>query len=56
MLDHIGISQAINETFDWQGRVAVAEYEAQRVDDVNLRERDRLPSDHRPVVADMTPK
>lgn len=56
VLDHIGLSQAINENFNWQGRVAVAEYEAQHVNDTNLNERDRLPSDHRPVVADMTPE
>ncbi len=55
VLDHIGISQAINENFNWQGRVAVAEYEAQRVIDPTLHERDRAPSDHRPVVADLTP-
>ena len=50
VLDHIGISRAINENWNWQGRVAVAEYEAQIVDDSNLNERDRHPSDHRPVV------
>ncbi len=55
VLDHIGISQAINENWDWQGRVAVAEYEAQCIDDSSLRERDRKPSDHRPVVLEMTP-
>ena len=55
VLDHIGVSQEINSNFNWQGRVAVVEYEAQRVDDANLNERDRLPSDHRPVVADITP-
>ena len=56
VLDHIGISQAINENWNWQGRVAVAEYEAQIVDDSNLNERDRHPSDHRPVVVEMVPK
>ena len=56
ILDHIGISRAINSNWDWQGRVAVAEYEAQRVHNTSLNERDRLPSDHRPVVVDMTPK
>lgn len=55
VLDHIGLSPAINENFNWQGRVAVAEYEAQRVNDAGLNERDRLPSDHRPVVADVNP-
>jgi Endonuclease/Exonuclease/phosphatase family len=39
VLDHIGISQGITENWQWQGRVAVAEYEAQRVDDPNLHER-----------------
>lgn len=56
VLDHIGLSQAINETFEWQGRVAVSEYEDQRRDDTSLNERDRLPSDHRPVVVDLVPR
>ncbi len=56
VLDHIGISQVLNSDWDWQGRVAVAEYEAQRVNNTGLNERDRLPSDHRPVVVDITPK
>lgn len=56
VLDHIGISQAMNANWDWTARVAVAEYEAQRVDDPSLHERDRLPSDHRPVVVELTPK
>ena len=56
VLDHVGISPGVVEDFDWQGRVAVDEYEAQRVDDPALSERDRLPSDHRPVVVDITPR
>lgn len=56
VIDHIGLSPAINTDWDWNGRVAVTEYEAQSVDDPDLRARDRLPSDHRPVVADLTPK
>lgn len=56
VLDHIGFSPAVNKNWNWQGRVAVAEYEAQIVDDPGLRERDRKPSDHRPVVVEMTPK
>lgn len=55
VLDHIGVSPAINENFDWQGRVAVAEYQAQCVDDTSLHDRDRIPSDHRPVVVDIVP-
>lgn len=55
VLDHIGISRAINENWNWQGRVAVAEYDAQCVNDPNLNERDRLPSDHRPVVVEINP-
>jgi hypothetical protein len=55
VLDHIGISRGLDETWTWAGRVAVDEYEAQRVDDPNLHERDHLPSDHRPVVVGMTP-
>jgi hypothetical protein len=55
VLDHIGISRGLDETWTWAGRVAVDEYEAQRVDDSSLHERDRLPSDHRPVVVEMTP-
>jgi hypothetical protein len=55
VLDHIGISQGIADNFHWQGRVAVAEYEAQCVNNADLNERDQCPSDHRPVVADLTP-
>lgn len=55
VLDHIGLSQAINENWTWTGRVAVAEYEAEVIDDPELFERDQAPSDHRPVVADLTP-
>ena len=55
VLDHIGLSPGITAGFRWQGRVAVAEYEAQLVDDPSLKERDRTPSDHRPVVAEVTP-
>lgn len=55
VLDHIGLSPAIDREWSWTGRVAVTEYEAERVDDPNLNERDRLPSDHRPVVVEMTP-
>lgn len=55
VIDHIGLSPAIRQNWVWQGRVAVAEYEAQVVNDLSLHERDRLPSDHRPVVAELTP-
>ena len=41
VLDHIGLSQGINQNFDWQGRVAVKEYQGQVVNDPNLSERDR---------------
>lgn len=56
VIDHIGLSPAICRDWDWQGRVAVNEYEAQIRNDANLHERDRLPSDHRPVVADILPR
>ncbi|MEM9217318.1 MAG: hypothetical protein AAGD25_23645 [Cyanobacteria bacterium P01_F01_bin.150] len=54
ILDHIGISQSINHHWTWQGRVAVAEFEAQSNEGATV-ERDRHPSDHRPVVLEMTP-
>ena len=57
VLDHIGLSQTIDNTWDWEGRVAIAEYEAQIVpNDGSLKERDLKPSDHRPVVVTMQPK
>lgn len=56
VLDHIGLSQGINSKWNWEGRVAVDEYKEQIVNSPNLSERERLPSDHRPVVVDMTPK
>jgi len=55
ILDHIGLSPGILENWTWQGRVAVAEFEAQILNDNTLNERDRQPSDHRPVVVDLTP-
>jgi len=55
ILDHIGISRGVTDNWTWQGRVAVMEYESQIVNDNSLRERDRKPSDHRPVVVDLTP-
>jgi hypothetical protein len=55
VLDHIGISKAISDNWNWRGRVAVAEYGAQVIDNPNLHKRDLKPSDHRPVVADMAP-
>ncbi|WP_404403348.1 endonuclease/exonuclease/phosphatase family protein [Pelagibacterium halotolerans] len=55
VIDHIGLSRGITGRFSWQGRVPVAEYEAQVVDDLSLNERDRAPSDHRPVVVELTP-
>lgn len=55
VLDHVGLSSAINMNWDWEGRVAVAEYDAQIDNSFGLNERDRLPSDHRPVVVNMTP-
>ena len=56
VIDHIGLSPAIDENWNWSGRVAVAEYEAQINNDSNVHERDRLPSDHRPVVVEITPQ
>lgn len=53
VLDHIGLSPALAD-WRWAGRVAVSEYEAQVVPDAE-RERERLPSDHRPVVVDVEP-
>jgi hypothetical protein len=55
VIDHIGLSPAISKDWHWQGRVAVAEYEDQIRDDTQVNERDRLPSDHRPVVLEITP-
>lgn len=55
ILDHIGLSPGVLANWSWQGRVAVAEYQAQIVNDNALHERDRQPSDHRPVVVDLTP-
>ncbi len=57
VLDHIGLSPSLAE-LAWTGRVAADEYAAEVLDDQTvttngLRERDRLPSDHRPVVADI---
>ncbi len=56
VIDHIGLSPAICRNWDWQGRVAVAEYEAQIRNDPHLNERDRLPSDHRPVIVEILPR
>ena len=54
VIDHIGLSPAINDNWNWEGHVAVAEYKAQIRNNIKVK-RDRLPSDHRPVVAEMTP-
>ena len=56
VIDHIGLSPAINKNWEWEGRVIVAEYEAQIRDDPSLHKRDRLPSDHRPVVTEIRPR
>ena len=37
----------------WVGRVAVDEFNAGINNSPDLHERDRLPSDHRPVVVDI---
>ncbi|MCD7059917.1 endonuclease/exonuclease/phosphatase family protein [Pelagibacterium xiamenense] len=55
VIDHIGLSRGITGRFTWQGRVPVDEYEAQVIDDSSLHERDLMPSDHRPVVVELTP-
>ena len=56
VIDHIGLSRSVSETFNWVGRVAVEEFEAQVLeDDGTLRHRDLMPSDHRPVVVDLSP-
>ncbi len=56
VLDHVGLSRGINRNFHWRARVGVSEYEAQVLNDSKLKERDRSPSDHRPVVVDLTPR
>ena len=56
ILDHIGLSKGILQNWDWTGRVAVDEYNAQVIADSSLHERDLKPSDHRPVVVDLTPQ
>lgn len=56
VIDHIGLSPAICRDWDWQGRVAVVEYAAQIRNDPSLNERDRLPSDHRPVIVEILPR
>lgn len=53
VLDHIGLSPAIYDQWNWTGRVAVAEYENEIINLPNMHERDRLPSDHRPVVVNI---
>lgn len=55
VIDHIGLSRGITDEFDWAGRVAVDEFQAQVIQDDTLHERDLMPSDHRPVVVDVTP-
>lgn len=55
VLDHIGLSPAIVSNWNWSGRVVVDEYAAQINNSPGLQERDRLPSDHRPVFAEITP-
>lgn len=55
VLDHIGLSPSLDAR-GWTGRVAIAEYDANTLDDATAaarEERDRQPSDHRPVVADL---
>ena len=56
VLDHVGLSAGINRNFEWRARVGVSEYESQVLNDLRLNERDRRPSDHRPVVVDLTPR
>lgn len=57
VLDHIGLSPSL-AALDWTGRVAANEFAAQTLDDGQMAaggfpDRDRTPSDHRPVVADV---
>lgn len=56
VIDHIGLSPAINSGWNWDGRVAVTEFEAQIIENPDLHDRDQMPSDHRPVVADISPQ
>lgn len=56
MIDHVGLSKNVTAQFAWAGRVAVAEFEAQVLEQgAALRERDLMPSDHRPIVVDLIP-
>ena len=57
VLDHIGLSPSL-AALDWFGRVAAEEYNAEILSDGAITaggfpDRDRLPSDHRPVVVDI---
>jgi hypothetical protein len=54
VIDHIGLSRGVTNRFDWRGRVAVGEFEAQVLPPTDgLLSRDLEPSDHRPVVVDL---
>lgn len=53
LLDHIGISPELNRWLDSAG-IANAEFDPQ-VQPTAQHERERLPSDHRPIVAVLTP-
>lgn len=55
VIDHIGLSHGITEHFDWMGEVAVAAFQSQTIAaGPGLRERDLMPSDHRPIVVELT--
>lgn len=57
VIDHIGLSRGVTQAFTWTGRVAVAEFDDQVIPDApGLTHRDLTPSDHRPVVVDLTPR
>ena len=53
LLDHIGLSPALSRWLD-SARITNAEFDAEAEPGAQ-RERERLPSDHRPVFAELTP-
>jgi len=53
LLDHVGVSPALAEWVD-EARVATAEFDAES-QPAAANERERLPSDHRPLFVELTP-
>ena len=55
-LDHIGIDQFFDDHWpDWISQVEHDHSDANTIDDPPRHERDQLPSDHRPVIVELTP-